>query len=223
MREEDAFTIEEYKKITIVTAGLVLLLLIITIGSYLHAKGRNGTTVLPGGITYLGPSPSPIINLTQNTYIPIPSDSKWATYNGKLFPYSFQYPTALSLGVFPNDPFDGVTIFWGNTNPQENIFLRVEDLQKLPDMAKFIGKSKKGYADIWWKQYSWKGVSSVDEFTNAKGVKGYRAKYVNDKGQIPFDNIFFEIPGKSNLVVWMGNKIIDPITFDKIIDSFTWN
>jgi hypothetical protein len=219
---EEHYSPQEYKKIAVITVLAVFVLCTVTIGSYVFARQRTGTTVLPGGVTYLGPSPTPFVSLPSST-IEIPANTLWGPYQGKIFPYTFIYPTNLSLGVFPNDPFDGVTIFWKDTNPQENIFLRVEDLNKIKEMSAYINKPKKEYANIWWKQYNWKGVASVDPFTNSKGMKGYRAKFINDKGQTPFDNIFFEIPGKPNLVVWLASRLLDTATFDKIADSFNWN
>ncbi len=209
-------------KQTIVVAGIAFVILLsITFASYKYASGRSGTIVLPGGITYLGPTP------TQAP--PPPSDKitvdpnvSWNTQKGKIYPFEFSYPSSLSLGVFPNDSYDSVTVFWGNTNPQENLLLRVEDLSKIPDMVQHIGKSKKEYAEIWWKQYNWKGVSLIEQFTNSKGLKGYRAKYVDSNGNTPYDNIFIEVPGRPELVIWMASRLLDHTVFDKIVDSVTW-
>ncbi len=209
--------------IVFVTLIAVALLSVVAIGSYVYAKKRVGTTVLPGGVTYLGPTTTPVAQPSPSTAtIPIDSNTRWDTQKGKVFPYSFLYPSSLSLGFFPNDPFDGVTIFWKDTNSQENIFLRIEDLNKLKNTAQYIQTSKKEYVSNWWKQYTWKGVASVVEFTNANGMKGYRAKYIDDKGGTPFDNIFFEIPGKPDLVVWMGSKLLEQSVFDTMVNSFTW-
>lgn len=221
--DQDVYTPHEIKKIGAIFIIGFVILSIVTIGSYLYAKQRTGTTVLPGGVTYLGPSPTPHPQSSGQTMISIPTNATWVPNPGKIFPYTFMYPNTLSLGVFPGDPFDSVTLYWGNTNAQENMFLRVEDLNKLKDMNVYINKSKKEYANIWWKQYNWKGVASVDSFTNSKGMKGYRAKYVNDKGQTPFDNIFFEIPKRAELVVWMGSRLLDNVTFDKMVESFYWD
>ena len=81
----------------------------------------------------MGPTPTtgkPDIRFSglEARVIPVPADDVWATNEGKQFPYSFSYPKTLSLGVFTDDPFDGVTIFYGNTSPQENLFFRVENL-----------------------------------------------------------------------------------------------
>ena len=217
----------ENLKQTFIIAGIAFIILTGgTLLAYNHAKGRTGTLVFPGGITYLGPTPTQpqsSEHRAQSNKIPVATDAKWNIQKGKNFPYEFSYPSTLSLGVFPGDPFDSVTIFWGNTNPQENLLLRVEDLTKMPDMKQYINKSKKEYAQIWWKQYGWKGISDVSEFTNNKGLKGYRAKYVDSSGNIPYDNIFFVVSGRDNLVIWLTGKLLEPQVFDKIVDSVSWS
>lgn len=199
---------DETKKVLVVTVVAFLILTAAAVAAYSYSASRPGSLVIPGGVTYLGPKPT--------------ADVTSAEQKGKIFPYSFSYPSTLSLGVFPGDPFDAVTIFWGNTNPQENLLLRVEDLNKIPNMKSYVGKSKKSYVENWWKQYDWKGAASVSEFTNSKGLKGYRAKYTDAGGTSPHDNIFFEIPGRPELVIWMSGKLLEQPVFDRIVDSVTW-
>ncbi len=194
-------------------AGAVFFILLgIVLLAYQYSRPRPGGIVLPGGITYLGPSPTPPPTPGK---IPVPADTKWQTQSGKKYPYSFLYPSPLSLGVFPDDPFDAVTIFWGDTNPQENLLLRVETV-KNPK------KSKKDYVLDWWKDYTWKGVSDITEFKNSKGLKGYRAKYLDASGSSPFDHVFFEVPGRPELVIWMSGKMLEQGVFEKIVDSVMW-
>lgn len=213
---------KQYVTIIIVIVVALLVLTGITVGAYAYAKKRTGTTILPGGSTYLGPSPAQQAPPPIAEKINVSLDAPASTWKGQTYPYSFSYPSPLSLGFFPGDPFDGVTVFWGNTNPSENIFLRVEDLNKIEEGKKYIGKSKKEYANIWWKQYNWKGVSDIVEFTNSKGLKGYRAKYVDAAGATPFDNVFFEVPGRRDLVVWIGGSKLESQLFDRIVDTFAW-
>lgn len=202
---------DETKKVLVVAVAAFLILTAAAVAAYRYSASRPGSLVIPGGVTYLGPTP------TQAQ-----GGAAWVEQKGKIFPYSFSYPSSLSLGVFPDDPFDAVTIFWGNTNPQENLLLRIEDLNKIPNMKNYVGKSKKSYVENWWKQYNWKGVASVSEFTNSKGLKGYRAKYTDAGGTSPHDNIFFEIPGRPELVIWMSGKLLEQSIFDRIVDSVTW-
>lgn len=214
---------QDFKTVGVVALVVVLILTIAIFAAYRYSKNRTGTVVLPGGITYLGPTPTQAPPKSgDSSTIAIPANTNWVTYNGKIFPYNFLYPSSLSLGVFYNDPFDSVTIFWGNTNPQENLLLRVEDLNKIPNMTSYISKSKKEYAQNWWKQYSYKSVSSITQFTNSKGMDGYRTKFVNADGSLSSDNVFFEVPGRPELVIWMSTRLLSQTTFDKIVDSLSW-
>lgn len=209
------------KTVVIISIAISALLLVGVVGAYRSAKSRTSTIVLPGGITYLGPNTSPAPQ-PASPYIPIPADAAWSTQKGTVLPYTFLYPASLSLGIFPGDPFDSVTIFWQNTNSQENIFFRVENLNNLKGQQKYVGRPKLEYAQNWWRQYSWKGVSDVSPFTNSNGLKGYRAKYVDAAGKTPHDNIFFEVPTRPELVIWMASRLVEPTIFDKMVDSVTW-
>ena len=203
---------EDIKKALPAIGGVFLILLGIVLLAYQYSRPRGGSIVLPGGITYLGPSPT---QPPTPGKISVSADAKWNTQTGKKYPYSFLYPSSLSLGVFPSDPFDAVTIFWGDTNPQENLLLRVETL-------KDSKKSKKDYVLDWWKDYTWKGVSDITEFKNSKGLKGYRAKYLDSSGSSPFDHVFFEVPNRPELVIWMSGKMLEQDVFDKIVESVSW-
>src|SRR5690242_13466227 len=85
--------------------------------AFTATKSRQGTVVLPGGVTYLGPTPTP-------------QTESWKTYTGKTYPYAFRYPEKLSIGFFNNDPFDAVTAFTTGSDSSSNIFFRVDDLTK---------------------------------------------------------------------------------------------
>ncbi len=212
---------QDLKKISLVTALIVIVLGGATVAAYRYAKKRPGSTVLPGGITYLGPVSERKPNEPKK--FSVAPNTPWTQYEGKRFPYTFSYPTTLALGIFPNDPFDAVTVFWGNTDARLNLLLRVEDLNNVTGGKPYINQSKKVYAENWWKQYNWKGVKSVEEFTNTRGLKGYRAKYLDPNNQTPFDNIFFEVPNRPDLVIWMASPIIEPSVFDRIVDSVAWS
>src|SRR5438046_178673 len=76
--------------------------------SFKSAQEKVGTVVLPGGVTYLGPSPTPGSvapttqknpsektpqpNLIDGRIIPIVPNSPWAEMSGKKYPYKFSYP-----------------------------------------------------------------------------------------------------------------------------------
>ncbi|MEK7591769.1 MAG: hypothetical protein AAB508_00060 [Patescibacteria group bacterium] len=221
---------------TLITAIAVSGTLVILIFMFHEwTKPRTGTTVLPGGITYLGPSgavsaPAKQDLVSQDTKTTTPSSltipvdtTNWKIFSGTLFPWTFSYPQSLNLGVFPGDPFDAVTIFWKDTNSQENVFFRVENLNKIKGGLTFIAKPKIEYVSSWWKQYTWKSVESITQFTNKKGLTGYRAKYKDGTGNVPYDHVFFEVPDKPELIIWMATRLLSPTVFDKIVDSVRWN
>lgn len=204
----------------------IIISIILFAGVYLafqSSKSHQGTIVLPGGITYLGPTPtSPAEARAKEGFtVPIPSDSRWAERHGATFPYIFSYPETLSLGTFPDDPYDSLTLFYPGTDANANIFFRVENLTKL-NKKQYMGKTEE-YAKNWWKEYNWKGVESVIPFTNSKGLKGYRAKYLNDQNNTPYDHVFFEVPASDNLVIWLSGKLFTREVFDRMADSVAWS
>ncbi len=214
------------KQVLAVTIGAFIFLTAITLFAYNQAKGRPSTTVLPGGVTYLGPSSTPSYQATKSSppvgTIPVDNNAKWQEQKGNVFPYTFSYPSNLALGVFPGDPFDPITIFYKDTNANENIFLRVEDLSTINDMKQYINKPKKDYALVWWKQYTWKGVNDIQEFTNSTGMKGYKVKYIDGLGKTPYDIYFFEVPKRPELVIWMASSLVEPAVFAKMVDTLAW-
>ena len=214
-------------KIIGIAIGISLILIIGVYMAFSRAKKQQGHVVLPGGVTYLGPSPTTTpkqpdihFSLLEASIIPVPNDATWTTHEGKLFPYTFSYPSPLSLGVFMNDPYDGVTIFYGNTSAQENLFFRVDNLTTLKK-TEYIGKPME-YAEHWYKDYTWSSVASVTAFTNTQGLKGYRAKYLDSTGKTPYDHVFFAVPGDTNLIIWISGKLFDQPTFEKLVDSVSW-
>lgn len=220
--------IQSYVKIGIIATLAVVILTAITIFAYQYARKKSGTVVLPGGTTYLGPS-------TDQQVAPPPpqmpsiftasGSEKWIPFTGKLFPYTFSYPETLSLVVFPQDPTDSVAIAFNNIPPQQNLMYRVSDIAKIePDLAGYVNKPKIEYVKNWWKQYSGlKGFKSIDEFTNSKGMKGYKAIYLTHANETPNMDVFFEVPGNPKYMVWFSRSILEQSVFDKIIDSFYWD
>lgn len=220
---------ENYVKIGVITLIAIVILTVITIGAYSYAKKRSGTTVLPGGTTYLGPpkteETAPVTQTPPTQKFTAESTVNWIDFKGKINPFTFSYPETLKLVAFPNDPTESIGYAWANNPPQNNILFRINDLNKTePTMAQYIGRPKKEYVTNWWKQYTGglKGVKSVTEFTNSQGMKGYKAKFINLGDQTPNDDIFFEIPGRNDLMVRFGNGWLDTVVFDKIVDTFVW-
>lgn len=219
--ESEEMSPKELQKTLVIAGGAFLVLVSATYLSYRQSKSRTPQIVLPGGVSYLGLSETPVPKPVSGK-IAVPNDAIWDTWKGKKYPYSFSYPTSLSLGFFPNDPFDAVTIFWGNTNPQENLLLRVENLSADPKNKQYVKGSKRTYVENWWKQYSFTGISTIEEFTTTHGLKGYRVGYKDSSGKTPYEHVFLEVPGKPELVVWLSQKLLEKPIFDKVVESLTW-
>jgi len=221
----------DYKKIGMIVGIAVVILSGITIAAYSIAKGRSNVTVLPGGQTYLGPGREIV---KSPTAAPVKPENPvkftasevvtWGEHKGKVFPFTFTYPANLTMTTFSGDITDSVGIAWGSYTPQANILFRVSDINKVePNMVKYIGKPKE-YANNWWTQYTGglKGVKSLVEFTNSKGMKGYRVRFINQSDQTPNEDVFFVVPNRPDLMVRFGNGVLDQTVFDRILDSFSW-
>ncbi len=211
-------------KLTVVTVAGILILSMAIFAAYRYSQRQSGNIVLPGGVTYLGLSPTPT---TTNLPVPTPrrfttaSNTAWKTYQGKLYPYAISYPSTLTIVIFPDDPTDSVAISWENIPPQINILLNMEFIDKRdPDLTT---QPKVEYVKNWYKFFSGlKGVAKVEPFTNTSGMKGYKANYINLSNATPNVDVFFEIPGNNTTLIHLANGILDPIIFDRILDSIKW-
>jgi hypothetical protein len=212
---------QQNPRIIIPALAISGVLFLLVISAFITTKNRQSTIVLPGGVTYLGPTPTGVVkkNPTGAT-IPVPENATWAERKGKIYPFSFSYPTVLSLGEFPNDPFDAVTVFYEGTDANANIFLRIEDMAKQTRSPK--ATTLQAYATDWWRDYSWKGVHAVTPLTTAKGLSGFRATYVDTQGNTPYDHVFLQVPGKANLVIWVSGRLFAPDIFNRLVDSIRW-
>jgi hypothetical protein len=205
------------------TRAVTTLVIIAVVGSafVVFQINRKGAVQQEPTSTYLGPSneqktPTAPLRFTISPTTP------WREYQGKIFPYVFSYPETLSLVVFTNDPTDSVAVSWGNIPPQLNVMLQIDDVAKNPTMRQYLGNPRE-YVNNWWRQYSGlQDISSVTEFTNAKRLRGYRAKFVNYAGVAQNDNVFFAIPNRQDLMVMFANGVLDPSVFDRVLDSFDW-
>ncbi len=152
----------------------------------------------------------------------IPTDTKWYTVKGKIYPYEFSVPSSLPLVIFPGDQTDSIAISWGNIPPQENVLLNIELINKRD--PKYLNLFKSDYVQNWYKFFSGlKGVKNVEPFTNKNGLKGYKATYINLAGDSPNLDVFFEVPDKPDIMIHLANGILDPALFDRIVDSVSWN
>ncbi|MEK7544088.1 MAG: hypothetical protein AAB557_04420 [Patescibacteria group bacterium] len=230
--------------------GAFLVLIAIVFLAYQYSKPRPGAVVLPGGITYLGPTPEAqkadsrqqiadnkeqIANNKQQiadgkesteaerSRFTAGADAAWTTVKSKKYAYTFTVPETLTLEPFLTDEFDAYAITWNNVPKEANVLIGVENLSNDEKKAVFVQKSKKEYIEIFWsKQYNLTGVKTLVPFTNTKGLKGYKVKFQTNDGVSPFDDVFLEVPKKPNLVIHLSNAILDPTVFEKIVESVGW-
>ncbi|KKS97775.1 MAG: hypothetical protein UV73_C0005G0052 [Candidatus Gottesmanbacteria bacterium GW2011_GWA2_43_14] len=209
-------------KIAVMTAGAAVILGGSLYAAYRYSLAKQGDIVLPGGTTYLGATPTgrvqpstPPLRFTADATVP------YKEHSGAIYPFSFSFPETLPLVVFTNDPTDSVAIAWGNIPPQQNILLNME-LIEIREKT-MVNKPKQEYVENWWKYFSGlKNVASVVPFTNIFGLKGYKASYVNYANTAPNVDVFFEVPGRNDLMIHMANGILDAAIFDRIVDSLKW-
>ncbi len=202
----------------------------LTIGAlyitYRYSLLQSSSIILPGGVTYLGPSSTvkpilPTLTLKPRKLFTASENDKWIKFRGIIYPYSFNYPESLKLVVFPKDKLDSVAFSFENVDPKVNIILNIE---KISDRDPLLtGKPVIDYVKNWYKYFSGlKGVDKIDAFQNINNLKGYRAVYINNVDQTPNVDVFFEIPGNNNLIIHLANGNLDPSIFDRIVDSVDW-
>jgi hypothetical protein len=149
-------------------------------------------------------------------------DTIWEKVTGNVYPYSFSSPITLSLATFPDDKYDMYAIVWKGQPADQNVLMGVDNLKNDAARSHFISKPKITYVREWYKQFGLKGVSSIVEFTNSNGLKGYKAKYFNSAGVANNTDVFFEVPGNPQYVVHFASGVLAPDVFDKMIDSVNW-
>ena len=215
--------------VTIAAVGILLILLFAVVSAFIRGGRRPPSVTLPGGITYLGQTPTPLPSPTGNA-ASIPAGQfkadravAWKIYTGNTYPYRFSYPVTLPIAAFPDDPSDAAAVNWGAGSLQEKVLLSVIDISQFKILSAYVKEPKIGFAQNWWREFSGlSGVATVSAFTNGKGMKGYRAIYINSAGQTPNVDIFFEVPQNPKLVIRIANGVLDPALFDKIVDSVEW-
>ena len=217
---------KEVKKVLMVSFIAFVILMTAVLVSYSYARKYTSYVILPGGSGAYYGEPEKL----QQTVIPktpepqkffADKDTEWVQQKGKLFPYVFEYPKTMNVGVFPGDPHEPVTIFWQNTNSQETIFLRVELLNE-NNNQKYIALPKRKFVENWWKQYRYAGIASYKEITNKNGMKGYRVSYADVNGIASKYHFFFEVPQRPDLMIWMSSDIIDWSVFERMVESLSW-
>lgn len=170
-----------------------------------------------------GTNPKAVVTMNAQGKLTSPANAPMTVMKGKKYPYSFSVPSTLKLTTFPNDQFDIYAIVWENRPPDQNVLVGVDNLSRTDALKQYISLSKRSYVETWWKQFGGlKGVASIVEFKNSKGLKGYRAKYLNTSNQSPNEDVFFETPDPK-YVIHLASGILDTTLFNSIIDTVSWS
>jgi hypothetical protein len=213
--------------------GIIIVILLLAILAHSLSFQKKSVIVLPAGGTYLGPTSSPTPIPTASAPAPVSAsdegkftandDTAWITVRGNLYPYSFSAPSTLKLVTLPGEnKYDIWAISWKGLPPDQNVLIGVDNLNNTAEGKQYITVSKRMYVENWWKSFGGlKGVSSISEFTNSKGLKGYQAHYLTSANQPPSEDVFFEVPDP-NYVIHMAPGILASDIFDKIINSVAW-
>lgn len=216
---------ENHQKLIFFIFSILLLIGALYI-TYRYSLLQSNNIILPGGVTYLGPSSTtkpllPTLTVKPRKLFAAPSDDKWVIFHGSVYPYSLNHPQSLNLVVFPKDKSDSIAFSFDNVDPRVNILLNIE---KISDRDPLLtGKPVIDYVKNWYKYFSGlKGVDKIDAFQNVNNLKGYRAVFINDVNQTPNVDVFLEIPGNNDLVIHLANGNLDPAIFDRIVDSVNW-
>lgn len=213
------FDQKEFTKLALVTFGAILILIGATYSAYRYSQNRIGNIILPGGVTYLGPSPKDEkpVNITSPTPsqkgFSADSNVSWKTQAGKKYQFSFSYPETLPLAVFQNDPDDTIAIVWEKIPAQENILVNVENLQKT-EKEKFIKNWYTNSAQL-------TSFVNVQPFNTVNGLKGYKAIYKNKNGSQEI-HVFFENSKNLQILLHFHQTILPADIFSRLLDSVKW-
>ncbi|OGG35921.1 hypothetical protein A2363_01630 [Candidatus Gottesmanbacteria bacterium RIFOXYB1_FULL_47_11] len=189
--------------ITLVCTGLVLL-------HYLRISGRTGTIVIPAGNTYLGPAAA------KPADQPPSEQSEPTLYHGRVYGYSFSAPQSVKLTALSDDTYDMYAVALPGTDPGSNVLIGL-------DPKADPKQNKRTYVQNWWKQFSGlKSIAGLEQFTNSRGLKGYKAKFVNTAGETPNLDVFFEVPKHPTYVIHLASGSLDPSVFEAIVNSVDW-
>lgn len=135
---------------------IIIISAILSLGvilSYQSTLKRSATIILPGGITYLGPSPAPAPTITVQTETkdgkftaPVVVD-QWLIWKGNKYPFTFRYPPTLPIAGIVKDAGDAVGVGWKNSQPEESILFRIVKTST-PKPTSGVRKSIPGRTDL---------------------------------------------------------------------------
>jgi len=220
---------EKISKKSLVAVNIIILvvfLLIIGGTYYWVSKKSKGEQVFPAGINYLSPkgneTKKPVL---LYDFAKLAESSDWVSYKGKIYTYTFQHPKALAPLSVPNDVNDAVTFKVNELAPEQSLLFTVETISKRDPTL--VGKPEK-FASNYWKFFSGlKGLNSITDITNEKGLTGYKATYVvKGTNAITSDNYFFVVESNNDILLHIGdifptegkavlNRLINSLEYQK--------
>lgn len=221
---------EEISKKSLIAVNIVILVVFLLIigGVYywVSKKTKIGQQVFPAGINYLSPSGNqaqkPVL---LYDFAKLAESSDWVTYKGKIYPYAFQHPKALTPLTFPNDKSDAVTFKVNELPPEQSLLLIVETISSRD--KNLVGKPEE-FVRNYWKFFSGlKALKNITKVTNEKGLTGYKATYVvKGSNVITSDYYFFIVEGNNDVLLHIGdifptegkavlNRLINSLEYQK--------
>lgn len=210
-------------KVGVIAAVVVVFLLIVIFAWHSWTTKRQKETVLHSGVTYTGPTPTGGQQAPSGNVFTASPDEPTQIIQGEQYDYSFAAPQSLVLVRLDENPYDIWAVKFGNILPSSAVLIGVDNFQNNDKLKEFINQPKIAYVENWWKQFSGlTGVESITPFTNSKGLKGYKAKYLTGGGPSGNDDVFFEVPESKNLMIHLSNGVLAQDVFDRIIDSVSW-
>ncbi len=221
--EHEEQEMKSFLRVGAIVAICVVILLSVVFVWNAWTVQRNGKVVFHAGVTYTGPDQKQQKQLPEK--FAVDDTTKWIRITGKLYPYSFEAPETLTLVRFDNDPYDIYAVSYNNQPPSSHVLIGVDDLSAKKELKQYIKQPKTVYVQEWWKHIGGlSGMSSITPFTNSNGLKGYRAKFLLKNGTpTPYDDVFFEVPKRNDLIIHLSNNILESTVFERIVDSLSWS
>lgn len=209
--------------LAILSVGILVVFLLLIGGIYFWvSKKSKGEVVFPAGINYTGqesPNPTQPPQRPQYDYAALAAATDSVTFTSSNGQYKFAYPPGMIPLIFPGDPNDSATFDVAEVPAQFNIMALVERISNYD--SKLVGRQREFVNNYWNFFGGLKGVQSIEDYTNEKGIKGWKVSYVNKSDVKTGDNYFFPIPGDNDRILHVSN-VFPPegeAVFAKILNS----
>lgn len=218
---------EEMSKKSLVGVNVVILVVFVAVvgGVYYWVSTKNkGQQVFPAGINYVSPkgteAQKPVLLFD---FAKLAESSDWSVYKGKLFAYSFQYPSVFKPVNYLNDKTDAVAFKVNSLPPEQSLLLTVETISSRDKTL--VGKQEE-FVKNYWKFFSGlKSLNKIEAVTNEKGLKGFKANYiVKGSNAITSDYYFFVIEGDTDHLLHVGDifPTEGKTVFNRIVNSLEY-